>query len=57
MNKLKKCKICKLYKDRSSIGKDGVCQACKSNQQVADIQLPPVKFLKGGLVDMRNKLK
>ena len=43
MNKLKKCKICKLYKDRSSIGKDGVCQACKSNQQVADIQLPPVK--------------
>ena len=57
MNNLKKCKICKIYKDKSSIGRDGVCQDCKSNQQVADMKLPPTKFLHGGLVDMRNRLK
>jgi len=33
MSNLRRCKICKLYKDVSSIDKNGVCQQCRAGKE------------------------
>lgn len=39
----KKCKICKIYKDISSIGKEGVCQDCKNRPDLIVVDgVPPL---------------